>query len=63
MWSARSASRPGTLRQTLRRSCHPDFDRIKSEGYRPLLGNYINQSDVVRHDSNLLATDIMRLLD
>jgi uncharacterized cofD-like protein len=41
----------------------PDADRIKSEGYRPLLGNYINQSDVVRHDSNLLAADIMRLLD
>jgi uncharacterized cofD-like protein len=41
----------------------PDADRIKSEGYRPLLGSYINQSDVVRHDSNLLAEDIMRLLD
>lgn len=41
----------------------PDSDRIKSEGYRPLQGNYINQSDVVRHDSNLLAADIMRLLD
>jgi uncharacterized cofD-like protein len=41
----------------------PDADRIKSEGYRPLLGSYINQSDVVRHDSNLLAADIMRLLD
>jgi uncharacterized cofD-like protein len=40
----------------------PDADRIKSEGYRPLLGNYINQSDVVRHDSNLLAAEIMRLL-
>jgi hypothetical protein len=41
----------------------PDADRIKAEGYRPLLGSYINQSDVVRHDSNLLAKDIMRLLD
>ncbi len=40
-----------------------DSDRIKSEGYRPLLGNYINQSDVVRHDSSLLAEQIMRLLD
>ena len=40
-----------------------DADRIKSESYRPLLGNYINQSDVVRHDSNLLAEDIIRLLD
>ena len=41
----------------------PDADRIKSEGYRTILGNFINQSDVVRHDSNLLAEDIMRLLD
>lgn len=41
----------------------PDADRIKSEGYKPLLGSFINQSDVVRHDSNLLAEDIMRLLD
>ena len=39
-----------------------DADRIKAEGYRPMLGNYINQSDVVRHDSNLLAADIMRLV-
>ena len=40
----------------------PDTDRIKAEGYRPITGNYINQTDVVRHNSNLLATDIMRLL-
>ncbi len=40
----------------------PDIERIKAEGYRPIGGDYINQSDVVRHDSGLLAEAIMRLL-
>ena len=40
----------------------PDTDRIKSEGYKPITGNFINQTDVVRHDSHLLAVAIMRLL-
>jgi uncharacterized cofD-like protein len=39
-----------------------DTDRVKRMGYRPLPGNYINQTDVVRHDSALLAEAIMRLL-
>ncbi len=41
----------------------PDIDRIKREGYRPITGNFINQTDVVRHDAGLLAQAIMRLLD
>lgn len=41
----------------------PDIDRIKREGYRPLTGNFISQTDVVRHDASLLAEAIMKLLD
>lgn len=41
----------------------PDTDRIKKAGYRPITGNFVNQSDVVRHDSSLLAEAIMRLLN
>ena len=40
----------------------PDTDRIKAAGYRPLTGNFINETDVVRHDAGLLAAAIMRLL-
>ena len=40
----------------------PDTDRIKSEGYRPIAGDFINQTDVVRHDANKLARAIMKLL-
>jgi uncharacterized cofD-like protein len=39
-----------------------DTDRIRHMGYRALPGNYISQTDVVRHDSGLLAEAIMRLL-
>lgn len=41
----------------------PDTDRIKAAGYRPIAGNFINQTDVVRHDANHLAEAIMGLLD
>jgi uncharacterized cofD-like protein len=41
----------------------PDIDRLKADGYRALPGDYINETDVVRHDAGLLATAIMRLLD
>jgi len=40
----------------------PDLDRIKSDGYRALPGDYINETDVVRHDAGNLAAAIMRLL-
>ncbi len=39
-----------------------DIDRIKKEGYTPIAGNFINQTDVVRHDSGLLSAAIMNLL-
>lgn len=41
----------------------PDLDRLKADGYRTLPGEYINETDVVRHDAGLLATAIMRLMD
>jgi uncharacterized cofD-like protein len=41
----------------------PDIDRIKRAGYRALTGNFISQTDVVRHDAGLLAEAIMKLLD
>ncbi|HZO91875.1 MAG TPA: YvcK family protein [Chthonomonadaceae bacterium] len=40
----------------------PDIDRIKRANYRPIAGNFISQTDVVRHDAGLLAAAIMRLL-
>jgi uncharacterized cofD-like protein len=39
-----------------------DLDRIRRAGYRPIAGNFIDQTDVVRHDANLLAAAIMDLL-
>jgi uncharacterized cofD-like protein len=39
-----------------------DIDRIRSMGIKPIPGNYISQTDVVRHDGVLLAEAIMRLL-
>ena len=40
----------------------PDTDRIRHMGYRPIAGNFISQTDVVRHDPESLAEAIMRLL-
>jgi uncharacterized cofD-like protein len=40
----------------------PDTDRIKQMGYRAITGNFISQTDVVRHDSLALAQAIMDLL-
>jgi uncharacterized cofD-like protein len=38
-----------------------DRDRIKSMGYKAIAGNFINQTDVVRHDSAMLAEAIVGL--
>ena len=40
----------------------PDIDRIKDMGYRPVLGKFISQTDVVRHDPERLADAILRLM-
>jgi len=41
---------------------HPDVDRIRQMGYRPVVGNFISQTHVVRHDPERLAAAIIRLL-
>jgi len=40
----------------------PDTDRIRAMGYRPRTGQFVSQSDVVRHDPALLAEAVVRLL-
>jgi len=39
----------------------PDADRIRAKGYRPVLGTFMNQTDMVRHDPDRLAQAILRL--
>ena len=41
----------------------PDMDRLKADGYHTLPGDYINETDVVRHDAGRLAAAIMRLIN
>lgn len=40
----------------------PDVDRIRAMGYRPITGDFISQTDVVRHDPVALAQSIVGLL-
>lgn len=40
----------------------PDVDRIREMGFRAVVGDFISQTDVVRHDPRRLAEAIMRLV-
>ena len=40
----------------------PDVDVIREMGYKPITGNFISQTDVVRHDPDKLAQAILRLV-
>ncbi|MCS6831047.1 MAG: YvcK family protein [Armatimonadota bacterium] len=40
----------------------PDIDRIRAMGYRTVVGDFISQTDVVRHDPHKLADAILHLL-
>lgn len=40
----------------------PDVDGIREMGYKPVTGNFISQTDVVRHDPQELAQAIIRLV-
>ncbi|MDO8683279.1 MAG: YvcK family protein [Armatimonadota bacterium] len=40
----------------------PDVDKIRELGFRPVVGDFMNQTTVVRHDSQKLAEAIMRLI-
>ena len=39
----------------------PDVAEIRRLGYRPVVGDYISQTDVVRHDPDKLAAAILKL--
>lgn len=38
-----------------------DIDKVKAAGYRPVTGNFLNETDLVRHNSEELARTIMAL--
>ncbi|MDH7602791.1 MAG: YvcK family protein [Armatimonadota bacterium] len=40
----------------------PDAAAVREMGYRPVIGNYISQTDVVRHDPDKLAEAILKLV-
>ena len=40
----------------------PDLARIREMGYKPIPGDYISQTDVVRHDPEKLAQAIFKLI-
>lgn len=40
----------------------PDVDRIREMGYRAIVGDFMSQTEVVRHDHNKLAETIIRLM-
>lgn len=41
---------------------HPDLEQIRALGFRPVAGDYLSESAVVRHDPAKLAQAIVRLL-
>ncbi len=48
--------------QENQRFVEPDVHKIREMGYRPLTGDFISQTEVVRHDPDKLAQAILRLL-
>ena len=40
---------------------HPDVEKIRELGFRPVLGDFMSATTVVRHDSEKLAEAVMRL--
>lgn len=40
----------------------PDASRIREMGYRPITGDFISQTDVVRHDPDKLAEAILKII-
>ncbi len=41
----------------------PDVDRIRRQGYKCIVGDFISETDLVRHDTGKLARAIARLVD
>jgi uncharacterized cofD-like protein len=40
----------------------PDVDKIRAMGYTPIVGDFISQTDVLRHDTEKLARAIYKIL-
>jgi uncharacterized cofD-like protein len=40
----------------------PDVDRIRAHGFRPIVSNFMNESDFVRHDPGKVTARLMGLL-
>lgn len=40
----------------------PDAEKIREMGFKPIVGDYISQTDVVRHDPDKLAQAIFKLI-
>ncbi len=62
----RQIPRPDLLdkyRETNAELVLPDTDKIKDMGYRAIVGDFISQTDVVRHDPEQLASAIIKLID
>ncbi|MDH7568453.1 MAG: hypothetical protein QHJ73_02535, partial [Armatimonadota bacterium] len=41
----------------------PDVERIRHQGYRCVVGDFISETNLVRHDTEKLARAIARLVD
>ena len=41
----------------------PDIDRIRAMGYKVLPGDFMNESDLVRHDPMRIAARLVALVD
>lgn len=56
---------PVALDRYERRGQHfviPDIDKIRSIGYRPVTGDFMSETDVVRHDPMRIAAKLMSLI-
>jgi len=40
----------------------PDMDRIRAMGFRVIAGNFMSESDVVRHDAMRVAERLLKLV-
>jgi uncharacterized cofD-like protein len=57
---------PDLLERYLKQGQHfvdPDFDRIRAMGFRVLQGNFMSETDVVRHDPMRVAAKLMSMLE
>ena len=53
----------GKYREAKQYLVEADIDRIRAMGYRVLAGDFMNESDLVRHDAMRLATRLVALVN